>query len=181
MRLGRRGAGLFIGLFLCANAAVVFSPKAWHGAAAPGTLQALDELFLLGHMFAGYLPQNTEITLMGRRSEGTAAGRWITLDTADFFADGPAGEHVTRLYAIRQHWLGGPAAQRVAWRDLAAQIVRRQSRLHPSVPIDRVRFGAHSWPKSPEGWEAERRGGQTSYRAWYEGPDEASRRTGGER
>lgn len=172
MRLSWRGARVVIALVLCANAAVVFSPKPWHGPSSSGTpLRALDELFLLGHMFAGYLPDNTQIVLEGRRAGDGQDGRWITLDTRDFFADGPPGEHVTRLYAIRQRWLDGAPAQRAAWRDLARQIVRRQSTLHPDAAIDRVRFGAHAWPKSPDGWDAARRPGLVRYQRWYEGPN----------
>lgn len=126
------------------------------------------DAFLLHGMFTSYSKHNADFFIAGLRTqEGTVGdrGSWVPIRLREHFA-GRHGVVFTQLFATH-HWdIHGKAAQRNAWRALAARIRARHNRLHPDRPLAVVRFGSEEWPQSPLGYRA--RKFEAIARIWFE-------------
>jgi hypothetical protein len=168
VRLARNLLALLI---LYGNAAVALQPPALRhlGLSIPRPSWVHDA-FLMTGMFGSYSVTNGDFVLEGRRTQqGTEAsrGQWIALRLREHFAR-RHGVTFTELFAAH-HWdVLGREAQREAWAFLARRIRERHNRLHPDLPVDRVRFGSESWPQSRLGYRAGKASGPVSLELWFE-------------
>lgn len=128
----------------------------------------LRDAFLLHGMFTSFSRYNSELFLVGLRTDRGVIGdrgRWVPLRLRDHFA-ARYGVMFTQLFAMH-HWdVHGPSAQRRAWAALAARIRARHNRMQPERPISAVRFGSLEWPQDPRGYRA--RKAEARPRIWYD-------------
>jgi len=156
---------------LYGNAVAVLQAPALRAAGLPAIAPLwLRDAFLLHGMFTSYSRYNNDLFIAGLRTHtGTLGdrGSWVPMQLREHFA-ARHGVTFTQLFATH-HWdVYGPAAQRSAWKGLAARIRARHNRLHPNRPIARVRFGSEEWPQSPLGYRARKELARA--RIWYEEP-----------
>ena len=128
----------------------------------------LQDAFLLHGMFTSFSRYNSELFLVGLRTDRGVTGdrgRWVPMRLRDHFA-ARYGVTFTQLFAMH-HWdIHGRAEQRRAWVALAARIRARHNRMKPERPISAVRFGSLEWPQDPRGYRA--RKAEALSRIWYD-------------
>jgi len=158
-------------LLFYGNASVALQPAALRrmGFELPAP-RWMQDAFLMSGMFTSYSLVNADLFLAGLRTNtGNSADRmrWVPLALAEHFPE-RQGVTFTQLFAMH-HWdVYGVAAQRRAWKPLAAKIRARHNRLHPDRPIVRVRFGSVEWPQSRLGFRANKRPDKIEVRLWFE-------------
>ena len=151
------------------NLAVTFQPRKLGLGRQPFGLwlpRPLHDAFLLPGMFSGFFGHAFDYVLEGRAADG----RWMRLPIKEHF---PLrhGVTYTQLWAPHHREMFGPSRQREIWAAYAQQIRRRHNRLHPDLPIERVRFGVEHWPLSSQGYRARKTPDELKRTLWYSEPD----------
>jgi hypothetical protein len=127
-------------------------------------IDLLAEPFYLFGMFHSYEPDARELIVRGFDAR---TGVLRTLDAAEFF---PGSVPDRQIWAQGQRELGElilDEEQRREQLRLLRRIRERHNRLHPDHRVTRVQVGHLSWPRSPQGHEAERARGAETFELWY--------------
>jgi hypothetical protein len=117
-------------------------------------------------VFQYFLRYNMEFELEGRRAD---AATWVRLDLAEYFPF-RRGELHARLLTDALYAYGGEAARQRAWDFMARKLQARHNRLHPDAPVDAIRLRQLRWPRSIEGYRAQRTPSMTREILIYVGP-----------
>jgi len=133
---------------------------------------ALRDAFLIPGMFGSFVPLNFDCLIQGQPLTPAGEpdrGRWVTLSLREHF---PLRESMTLVHLLAAHHrdMLGRGGQRAAWAHYAGKIRARHNRRHPEAAITRVRFGAESFPQSPDGYRAAKSPAVTSFQIWFEEP-----------
>lgn len=127
----------------------------------------LFDFFITFPVFTSYETVNTGFQIRGHL-EGRDAEEWIDLKIEEYFPF-PRGEVQARLYTGKFADNKGEDAQREARKFLARKIRERHNRNNPSQRIDRIKIEVEFWPRSKEGFFAEKRNNQVEgYEAFVE-------------
>jgi hypothetical protein len=117
-------------------------------------------------VFPYYLQYNMDFAAEVRRASD---GSWRPIALDEHFRL-RRGELHARLLTDMRPKPGRALADPVAWSFLDRQIRARHAHLHPGEVVDRLRVVQLRWPRSPEGWLAQRTPATTERRLVYETP-----------
>ncbi len=164
---------LAILLVVYANVAVIVRPLRFLGRPLPSYLRPpipreVEDAFLVFGMFSYYETRNREVYISGRVErvvDGKVRKDWIDLDPEEYVPF-RRPERMQRLWARRE--IG-----RITWNHrksqefLARKIKERYARIHPGERILELRIYALEWPRSADGYFAEKRRDTTLRREWF--------------
>jgi len=163
---GRLLPSVLIVAVLYANVTVIVRPVTWQllgWEGPPIPAWAGDALHVFG-VFWTYESINRDVQVEGFRTGDRP--RWIRLDVRELMPFS-RGERMSRLWADRRI---GTFPQRTREQALAFQARRireRWNRTHPEDHLSRIRIVEQTWPRSHEGYEAEK-AGNVRRQVWYQ-------------
>jgi len=130
----------------------------------------LYDLFITFPVFTTYEMHNREMILRGEKKD--MPGEWVDLDVGDYFPF-RRGEQHQRMFARKHTYNYGVKGQQRAWKRVIRKIRERYNRTHPDEPIGRVSMEVATWPRSKEGYWAEKKEGKIEIGNLYTEPERA--------
>jgi hypothetical protein len=156
-------------VLLYCNVAVILVPIHQRYPAVPSlpNIAEVADFFYIFGVFSSYETVNREVFIDAFVERSDGRQEWIRLDAKEHFPFG-RGERQSRMWANRT--VGRLTREhRDAQRFLLQKVKERENRLHPERQVLIVRVYEETWPRSTEGYEAERNRSTIRTAVWYEG------------